>query len=493
MPWVLASIVGTTTRARDPAGMPREKSIRGSGRGATRTVASQFTNATAIWLVASTQRTPITASTQSGSPLLYACANRLPVKIAVISTIAPKIQEQGGLARCSAQGFGTGQPQLRTALELHSTLVDQVEADMREPIVAGGFGDALAREVDRPARHLAFGQMTALRKLLDRMAVAITGGKVHRSVDAARILTKDLFDGAHGLDELTPVGRPQESETADAVADGNLIGRLLLVARLHQMLDRQTRLGESLLDPRQRQRQSRALSLQAARELRNKRSRHGRARPRHVCDHQDQALRVLRRRLYHLIGPGFRQVPVHPAGGRPRDDASEILDQRHTQHDGDRPQLAEREGSDGLVCRHEAAKAVLVYAAVAVRDGLQGEVIHTGQAGRWAIRQARQFPAVASRQVALGCADLFFDQVEVVQEPFTGRGDAAVRADRGREEIARPDQYGFVRGQPWQQLVCSAPGSQFVGGGQRLAMLLHLIGAEQLRSQRRLFVSVRTI
>ena len=65
--------------------------------------------------------------------------------------------------------------------------------------------------------------------------------------------------------------------------------------------------------------------------------------------------------------------------------------------------------------------------------------------------------------------------------------------DRRREQIARPDQYGFVRGQPGQKLVCSAPGSQFVGGSEALAVLLHLIGAEQLRSQRRLFVSVRTM
>ncbi len=45
--WALISRVGITTRARDSGGIPPEKSIRGSGRGVTRSVATQFTSATA--------------------------------------------------------------------------------------------------------------------------------------------------------------------------------------------------------------------------------------------------------------------------------------------------------------------------------------------------------------------------------------------------------------------------------------------------------------
>ena len=44
-------------------------------------------------------------------------------------------------------------------------------------------------------------------------------------------------------------------------------GGLLLRLELHQLLDRVARLGEALLDPGQRQRERRALALQAAREL----------------------------------------------------------------------------------------------------------------------------------------------------------------------------------------------------------------------------------
>lgn len=59
----LVSIVGTTTSVRDCAGIPRKKSIRGNGRGATTKVASQFMVATASWLVASNKTIPSITST----------------------------------------------------------------------------------------------------------------------------------------------------------------------------------------------------------------------------------------------------------------------------------------------------------------------------------------------------------------------------------------------------------------------------------------------
>ena len=44
-------------------------------------------------------------------------------------------------------------------------------------------------------------------------------------------------------------------------------------------------------------------------------ARHRRVGPRHVRDHQDQALRVVLGDLRHLVRPGVGQVPVDPAGG----------------------------------------------------------------------------------------------------------------------------------------------------------------------------------
>ena len=55
------------------------------------------------------------------------------------------------------------------------------------------------------------------------------------------------------IDELAPIHDREQTQAADAVADRHLVRGLLLVFRLHQLRDRQTRFGQRLFDPRQRQ------------------------------------------------------------------------------------------------------------------------------------------------------------------------------------------------------------------------------------------------
>ena len=400
-----------------------------------------------------------------------------------------QIQQQREPARRSTQGLGAGTASLRRLLELAHALVDQVVADVPCAIARPAFCRG-ACQTDRRARHLAFGQRAALRHALRCMAVAIAGNEIHPAIDATRILAQRLLDDAHGLDELAPVRRAQDPQAADAVADGNLIGGLLLVLRLDQLLDRQARFGQSLLDPGQRQGQGGAPALQAARQLRDERADHRRIRARHVRDHQNQALRILLGGFAHLVRPGAGQVSLGTAGGDAHADAAQVLDQRQAQHDGDRPQLAQPEGSDRLVGRHEAAQTFRVHPTVAMRNGLQRDVVHARTPGRRAVSQARQFPAVTLRQVPLGGANLLFDQIEIIEQPFPGRRDAAALRDRLGQLAAHSDQGTLVRCQPRQQPVRRAPRRQLVRGRKRLAMQLHLVGAEQLASERRFFVQV---
>ena len=93
------------------------------------------------------------------------------------------------------------------------------------------------------------------------MAVTIASGEIHPAVRSARVFAQDLLDHAHALDELSPVHRAEKSQAADGVTDGNLVAGLLLSFRLNQLLDREAVLRETLLDPGERQCQSRALSL----------------------------------------------------------------------------------------------------------------------------------------------------------------------------------------------------------------------------------------
>src|SRR3972149_602211 len=69
------------------------------------------------------------------------------------------------------------------------------------------------------------------------MAVLVPRGEIHPGVRVRRVFAENVLDTAHRLDEGPPVGRTEETEAADAVADGDLIGGLMLVLQLHQLLD----------------------------------------------------------------------------------------------------------------------------------------------------------------------------------------------------------------------------------------------------------------
>ena len=61
------------------------------------------------------------------------------------------------------------------------------------------------------------------------MTVLIAGGKIHSAVDSRGVLSQRPLNGAHAFDEFAPVHGAQETQAPDAVAYGNLIGRLLLI------------------------------------------------------------------------------------------------------------------------------------------------------------------------------------------------------------------------------------------------------------------------
>jgi hypothetical protein len=193
-------------------------------------------------------------------------------------------------------------------------------------------------QTDRLARHLALRERAASRDGLHGAAVMVPRGGVHPWVDAGGILAQGLLDRAHALHELAPVHRIEDAQAADAVADGNLVGRLLLVLRMHQLLDGQIGLEKSLLEPSEGQGQ--AESLQSQRKLGDERTGHGRVGPRHVRSHQDQALRIFLGHRRHLLGPDGGSVALDARGGDPRTHTPQVLDESQAQHDGNGPQFA---------------------------------------------------------------------------------------------------------------------------------------------------------
>jgi len=65
----------------------------------------------------------------------------------------------------------------------------------------------------------------------------------------------------------------------------------------------------------------------------------------------------------------------------------------------------------------------------------------------------------------------FFDQIEVVEQPFPGRCNPEIRLDRSRQQSAGSNQDFFILSQPRQELVRSASQTQLMRIGQGPAML----------------------
>ena len=368
--------------------------------------------------------------------------------------------------------------------QFRPALADQVEADVSTMVIRPGLS-AGTSQLDGFAGHRALGQLPLARDLLGGVAIAVARRKVHPAINTAGVLEQGLLDDTLRLDKFLPIHRTEDTQAADAVADRHLVGGLQLVLGLNQLRDAQTGFRQVLLDPGQRQRQRRPPPLQATDEFGDEGAGHRRLRARHVGDHQNQVLRIILGGCRHPVRPIPGQIALVPASGDARTDPPQILDHRQAQHDRDRPQFAQPEIGDGLIGRHEAIERFRIDPPVAMRDGFQRNVVDTGMPGRRPGRQTGQFAAVAFRQMPLGGADLFLDQVEVVEQPLAGRGDPALFGGYRGQPPADTDQRVFVGRQAIQQAIRDASRSQPVRCRQRPAVLGHLVGAIQLRAQRR--------
>ncbi|EGF32457.1 hypothetical protein IMCC9480_2462 [Oxalobacteraceae bacterium IMCC9480] len=228
-------------------------------------------------------------------------------------------------------------------LQRGQAVTEQVAADMRVAVAGTMSDDGFLRQGDGAGGDLLFGQRGAAGQLLDDVAIAVARGKVHRPISLMGILLQRFFDGAERLDKITPVHRTQKTQAADAIADRDLVARLLLRIDLHQVLDGFAALRQALRDPRQRQRQRRILALQPARQFGHERRHQRRRGTGHVGHHQDQVAGIFVGGLGHAVGPGIGQRAIEQADIEPRGDTAQVVDQGQAQHDRDRPELAQLE------------------------------------------------------------------------------------------------------------------------------------------------------
>ncbi len=340
--------------------------------------------------------------------------------------------------------------ELAALAKIGVAIVDEVVADMTSN---GGFVGGFCREVVRQRGDVRFHQLRFTRELFDDVTIHIARREIDVRIDMSRILAEQALDDADRFDERLPVERIEQTQAADAVADGNLIRGLFALCALHELVAGEARFGQALVDPRHGQRERIAERLQPPRELRDERARHRRLLARHIGGDEDQPGGIPACDVDHRIGPSNRDVAIGAIGADAVRNAAEVLDQREAQHDRNRPEFTQRERTDLLIGGHETAQRILVEAAVAVGDRLQGDVVDARKAGRQSFREHRQLPAVAARQMPACGADLLVDEIEVVEQPLAGGRYLVVGLDGLGENPAALADDLCVLGQTLQQRI----------------------------------------
>ncbi len=102
---------------------------------------------------------------------------------------------------------------------------------------------------DRPFRDLDLGKSGSSREILDRVAVAVAGRKIH--LRDARSLFERLLDQTHGLEEICPVDGGNEPHARDHVAHGHVGRDLLEVLEPHDLVGGQPLGSDPLREPRE--------------------------------------------------------------------------------------------------------------------------------------------------------------------------------------------------------------------------------------------------
>ena len=268
------------------------------------------------------------------------------------------------------------------------------------------------------------------------------------------------------------------------MADGNLVGRLILTLQLDKLFDGQPLFNEPLFEPvaprcRTGLCRDKRWQNSATNELDTGRSDFAMSAT--TTTRWDGFFSAISCRTIH---PPVREIAILPGDGQPGGDALQIFNQPQPQHNWNRPQLAQFQGTHGLVSGDEGVERSRINLCIHVRDELEHDVVNSRKSGGRAVHQAGQLPAVAMGQMPPGHLDLLLDQVEVVEKPFGGGSDAPAGTD-GEGRAIEGSQDVLVVAQLGQQTVGALPGDYLVIGCESFGMPRQLFDTEQLGPQRR--------
>jgi hypothetical protein len=191
-----------------------------------------------------------------------------------------------------------------------------------------------------------------------------------------------------------------------------------------------------------------------------------------------------------LIGERVRLLARLARRDDVRGEAAQVLHQRQAQGDGDGPQLSDGERRRLLVCADEAPQGLCVEPAVGVRDERERDGVDARVVCEFTRGKLGQFVVITLGQVFADFAELLFDDVKVIDQPFGGGRDRAPAAHRLGERAVGGDEQAPVLLQPRQKPpAATPPGIDSVFGCQRRRVLLQAFNAIQLFTNRLLIVS----
>jgi len=165
--------------------------------------------------------------------------------------------------------------------------------------------------------------------------------------------------------------------------------------------------------------------------------------------------------------------------------ASQILDQRDAKRDGDGPELADGQGLHALVGAYEPAKHFRIESAVGMRNKCPGQSVDARISPEVTLRQLGEFSIIAGRQVVVDFAQLFVDDMIIVDQPFGRRCDCALLTDCLGGCTIRFEQHPAVVEHPRQQRTTLARSRRdALSRGEAFPVLLKTLAAEEFGPNR---------
>ena len=162
--------------------------------------------------------------------------------------------------------------------------------------------------------------------------------------------------------------------------------------------------------------------------------------------------------------------------------AAHVFDQNAAQGDRDGPNLADHQRGHALIGLHKPAQDQPRNQAVGMRHIRPGKPEYPGISCQMPVRKLGQLAIIARRQIFGDLAQLQFDQMEIVQQPFRRRGDGlTLLHHRSAGVIGIQQDADIVLQPPGQRRNTQRQRCNGLRRRQRFRVMFQSLCAEQVR------------